>query len=280
MMSDEHFCVLSSRENKKQFPENNASGFTNIIRSPLELGSEYIVGLHKLIYKPKYLAISGNDPRYYIELRIDASLEIQEPTKLLVDNTFYFKFIFQTDIYYSSGVSLIDNINQQFMNFLTDKMFIDNSHPSIFQLNINNQHILFNHIKPRFRYNLKPARTVNYKIEWTFSEEMGKILGVDHLKTYQPHFIKAISIPKEFDCLFIYSDIVSESYIGGKTVNILDIVPAETMTIKESSIPLYKPVSNVNFNSLSIKISDENGNKVDFHESVNVLIVLHIKKIE
>ena len=79
--------------------------------------------------------------------------------------------------------------------------------------------------------------------------------------------------------LHIYTDIIEPSYLGGQTVHLLDVIPMKKSFSKTGTLTMYKQLNTTIIDSISIKITDVNGDAVSFTNHVQVTIVLHFKRI-
>ena len=79
--------------------------------------------------------------------------------------------------------------------------------------------------------------------------------------------------------LHIYTDIIEPRYLGGQTIHLLDVIPMKNTFSKTGTLTMYKQVNTTLIDSISIKITDENGIAVSFTNYVHVTLVLHFKRV-
>lgn len=84
-----------------------------------------------------------------------------------------------------------------------------------------------------------------------------------------------------YDMMYIYSDIISERIIGDQQTRCLKVLP--TLTKPEQMIRFgrveYYQVDVNHLRSISIRITDEEGDQIDFKRSVlPTMVTLHFKK--
>ena len=77
----------------------------------------------------------------------------------------------------------------------------------------------------------------------------------------------------------VYTDIIEPSYFGEQTVHLLDVIPLQNVFSKNGTLTMYKRVNRRILDSISIKITDENGVSIPFTDRVQVLIVLHFRRV-
>ena len=83
--------------------------------------------------------------------------------------------------------------------------------------------------------------------------------------------------------LDVYTDIVEPHPVGDTQANLLRIVPVKDkegrIVSEEFAIPLYFRLSRTNFNTVTILITDDNGNEVPF-EDATVQVTLHFDRTQ
>ena len=79
--------------------------------------------------------------------------------------------------------------------------------------------------------------------------------------------------------IYVYTDIVEPSYLGGQSASLLDIIPRREIYSKNRTFTTFKHVSKCVIDSISATLMDQFGNPVPFADDVNVTMVLHFKKI-
>ena len=80
-----------------------------------------------------------------------------------------------------------------------------------------------------------------------------------------------------WDCDLI--EAVSSSFMGGQQVNLLDVFPLKQSYAKTTNFTMYKNVSISSLDSISIKITDQNGEDPKLKDDVNVVLVIHFKRV-
>ena len=81
--------------------------------------------------------------------------------------------------------------------------------------------------------------------------------------------------------LYVYTDIVEPHPVGDTQANLLRIVPVKDeesgIVSEEFATPLHFRLSRTNFNTVTIFITDDNGNEVPF-EDATVQVTLHFDR--
>ena len=266
MSSDEFVIYLSSREDKSIFKDNKASGFTNVISPSLVLKDEYIVSLCNIAFSPQYHCIKKYDPAFFIYLHFKTFDD-----NGLVSKVFTAKYLCSVNITGESTYKAIQQLNNDFVSFCKTKNLCKRSQEPIFRYKSNDCYVTLG----KFEQNLVGGSTEMF---WGFSKEMGTFLGIDTVETTSPQILSPVKIPKKVDCFFIYTDIVHPSHLGGgKSIHLIDIIPTDTTRGKYVPMLQYKTVNRNLIEDISIKITDQCGNDIQFDDQVDIICVLHFK---
>jgi len=250
MKHDEDFTVyLRSVECLGSYPYNKASEFTNSISDKIELSDDFEVALQNIIFNPKFEAISAEDKRFNIWISMKFFHKDIENIQWNKNDGIELMYIPSINIGGDDNNTCVRQLNNDLVDFLINHNLIDYTY------------------QPILHYDSK-----------TFSRAFMDMLGLEAASnsTTKPAFLypMKINIPES---IFIYSDIIKPSNMGNQCVNILDILPNSDIYAKNTVSPVYKPVNLTNINSISIKLLDEYGSQIAFHESVRVTIVLHFR---
>ena len=80
-------------------------------------------------------------------------------------------------------------------------------------------------------------------------------------------------------CMLVYTDIVTDTLIGGVMAPILAVLPVSNNTYYSPTHLTYRTVKGVNFNEISIKIADIKGREIEFENpNIPLTIELHFKR--
>ena len=276
--SDDFYIYLSSESNKNEFKENDSSAFTNIIRPTIQLQDSYEVGVENIIFSPKVKNIVKNDQRYKIELSFTFSNG--EDGHDLVG---IFTYVPTKDIISDNIQDIIAFLNYDFKKFLLENDVIQETHVPVFAYDYFKRIVRWSPLSWSAKYNLfefNNGTSMIYSGQWKFSSAMCSVLGIlqSEQNTRTPVCDISPIVPNVIDYIFLYSDIVRPTNFGGQIVNLIDIVPMKNVYSKCGAKTLYRSVSSLVIDSISMKLTDKNGEKIDFEDDVNIVVVLHFKK--
>jgi len=274
MKHDEDFTVyLRSVECLGSYPYNKASEFTNSISDKIELSDDFEVALQNIIFNPKFEAISAEDKRFNIWISMKFFHKDIENIQWNKNDGIELMYIPSINIGGDDNNTCVRQLNNDLVDFLINHNLIDYTYQPILHYDSKTNKIKYNKLKPP-----KDSIYSSYRTKLTFSRAFMDMLGLEAASnsTTKPAFLypMKINIPES---IFIYSDIIKPSNMGNQCVNILDILPNSDIYAKNTVSPVYKPVNLTNINSISIKLLDEYGSQIAFHESVRVTIVLHFR---
>ena len=268
--SQEFVVYLRNVSNAKEFPNNNANNFTNIIRPNRKLISEYEVALKNIMFKQSYDAIVFDSNTHRIEIYIEF---VSEGDRIL--NFTGIKYKPTRNIAGDSWFKAISNLDRDIKNFLIANQVIDENHSPIFRYDPFLNKVNFINLSPP-----ASSKYVSYNVKWTFSESMGNFLGLD--VTTNNSFNPIFNYPGKIsgpEAIFVYCDIIETSSIGSQAVNILDIIPLPDIYAKNTVDMIYKRVNRTFIDKISIQLYDQFGERVAFTPDVIVTAILHFKPI-
>ena len=111
-------------------------------------------------------------------------------------------------------------------------------------------------------------------------KKLAECLGIDDREFVgYPHFINPPKIPNVAHMFYIYSDIVSNSYMGGQQASLLDVFPLPSAYAKSSNFTMYKNVSKPTLTDISVKITDQFGKKPKLSSNVDMVVEIHFKRV-
>lgn len=266
MPEDDFFVYMRSSENYEEFPNNSATGFTNLIRPPLILDDEYEIALHSYYYRPSYYSIKAYDKSFFINFNVEC---INKDGGTL--NWFSYKYSPRRNIIGTSIPDAINLLNADLKQELIINQVIDESNEPILTYNTVENIVQMRQLKP-----LKSSEYKDYKIVYTFSDKMGILLGVGENETENPTFLKQPQLAN-VDLLMVYSDIIAPSSIGDQRVNILDIIPSTNIIAKNTVGSIFKTIQKRVVSEISIKITNGLNQPINFTTDVDMFIVLHFR---
>ena len=191
-------------------------------------------------------------------------------------------------VYLPSHNITADNIKEfilkydkDFNRLLKSKQFVASSYESTFSFNQTEGLIVFNPILLNTEGILDvPAEFEYVNVRFQMGEKISKCFGVYRNEFLtEPTFIREPTLPEPASLFYIYSDVVSSSFMGGQQVNLLDVFPLKQSYAKTTNFTMYKNVSISSLDSISIKITDQNGEDPKLKDDVNVVLVIHFKRV-
>ena len=271
MATEGEFVIyVQSVVNKKEYPNNRAASFTNILNPPINLDEEFEVALQNLIFLKKFDAILAYDERFNIDMEF---IFLDKDNKIVNKKTY--NYVPDLNISGNSVMETVVDLDLNIKNFLARNELLGDSHGDpILKFDYMTQSVRI--FKPKV-----PSYVQLYKdqrIKWKFSPPLANMLGVNsrYNNTFRPIFNRPPVI-KTPDVLFIYSDIVSQTNFSNQNVSILDLVPVGNIFAKTTVSPMYKPLHTSSFDTISMMIYDEEGKEASFNSDVNIIAVLHFK---
>ena len=268
-MQDDVIVYIQSHENEKEYPQNNASSYFNILKPGLHLREDCEVGLKNVIFEEKYDAIHAISSRFCIHLVLECIVSWNTVPFIRLR----FDYIPTKNIACSDLKNCIEELDIDFRQSLVTKNFIDKKHPPIIKFNASQQIVTITEIST------PQDLTYSYKTRWRFSNEFCDLLGVDTATngSYNSICNRPGRMIKP-SILYIYSNIVHASKIGHQNVNILDIIPVgSNVYTKNITSPVYKPVSSTTIDNVTITILDEHSDIAPFSKDVNITLILHFR---
>jgi hypothetical protein len=270
---------LSSLGNSIEHSSNKANSFTNEIHPILNLQEEYEVTLQNYFFKPEFYSIIKNDELFQITLYFiyflkGATVKLSGHVYIPTEN-----------IYGANVEECIQNLEYDMREYFHKKQLIEkeevwhrNGGIFIFQKNIGR--IVFPSLIPRSI----EKEYDKVQLIWKFSKLAMLFFGLKYsqesITISHTDSITAAFPPNiypQLDYIYVYTDIVETSHVGGKQVNLLDIIPIRNISHKNITINSYKRVKFSNINSISISLNDQNGRKIPFIDGCNTVCILHFK---
>jgi len=270
MQSEDDFYVyLSSREDANLFKENHAAAFTNKISPTRKLNGVYSVALKNIIFKPNVCKQFLNDDHTH---SINFNFSFLTSTGNLgygIEITYYPPTVHRVEDLFT----FILVINDDLREFLSRNVVLLDTPETI---------IFLDEVTGKLKFSELTKSTIrmypNVKCSWSFSEQLSKMLGLDRKTSDLPTPVLPVNIP-EFDLrsLFVYTDIVEPSFLGGKMMHLLDILPMKNTFHKASDLAMYKRVNKDFIDTISIKLGTDTGVEPPLCETVVVILVLHFR---
>lgn len=279
---DEFYIYLDSSNNKSEFKNNSNVNFTNIIQPNIKLDGDYVVGLQDIIFNPVFHVAKYRDQEYKITTYFrfyDKSNERLGYTSMEYTPSY--------DIEADNISEFIKKIDRDYVNTLKLYKIIDNGAAlEMFSYDSNNKLVNFKsmhtHLTEEFVKTYTNTDFEKYDktfIGYEFGDKLALTLGVSKtLFYYDPEFENPPKIINKPNSLYIYSNIVANSYVGSQKLNLLDIFPLPGTLAKNKNDRMYKKVANQILDSVNISIKDENGFIPKLADFVIMTIILHFKR--
>ena len=270
MIPRENFYVyLTSNGNQVQYTENESSSFTNIIRPSLNLDDEFEVALVNILFKNDIIAVHKHDIDYHCTVEVKFTDEHGT-----VVSGYSVKYTPQIDFIANNLDDLINIFDKDLITFLGYNKVIESSTTDyIFRYSKFDNCTFQKKIKVIF-----PDKRTDLKahVKAHYGRKLKKLLGLtdgnNNLDTI-PQF------PNPIEIIYVYSDIVEPSVMGNQSVHLLDIIPINNIYSKTGTLTTYKRVNQKIVDTISLKLTDQNGGSLNFAKDVNVTGILHFRRI-
>ena len=268
---DDFYLYVSSRLNRLEFKENRSCAFTNIIAPFIKLDGMYEVAVANIILPQNIPTIKRGAPEYFLDFEIFTSTNIVPPLKITWSPT--------ADIGGDEIESLITNIDRDIVNWLIDEKKImlrkkHELHNTMVTYQKSQKFVKF--FKPQL---VEPWKSEGFFIQCLLSPSLTKLFGFkSDFFTEIPEIKTAPAMPTQSEMLFLNTDIVTPSYFGGQTVHLLNMFSLERNIARKFQKDIYKKVAKTSIDSISFKLTNQDGECFDFGEDSHVFIVLHFKR--
>ena len=268
-MADTSFYVyLTSSEDGDGSHKNDATSFTNTMKPSIQLQGDYLVALQDINFNHKFFTIKKGDSRYKL------TITLYTQRRKFIKDVIYIPTV---DITCKNIQSLIIFLNSDIKKVLLNSEFIIDSTDNLFQYNPVSGFVEYKWIRLRNT----PDKPKIVLIGWTFSLALQEILGLEReIFPNRPLFTSPAILPEIKDSLYVYSDLVQFSRVGSQQTSILDVVPLKNTFSRGVSRLAYKHVNKHTIDSISIRITDQLGKDISFHEDTTILITLHFKPFD
>ena len=304
---------LNCLSDSEQF-NNKSSFFTNNMNPPILLPfhTPYEVGLSNIYFKEDFYRLVANDEdsciqiHFYILSKTSSSSlpDIAESTKPSVQDVGNENIVVDQKIVQKvyPSINLIDDIkavideyNNQFKYQLMryDELNIE------IKYNLTKEHILhlmhkhsiarsgwFSLVLDDDKYGaiaLKFGRKIANYFGYYPNRPLFLYCESNHfdLKTLNQHTIKSklsfgSEISNPISNIFVYTNIVKRSRTGSQNTNLLEVIPFNTFS-KKNSITIYKEVSQYDIQFIKIQLTDEYGKNIPFLDNTYVAVELHFR---
>ena len=267
--SDSFYCYVNSRDCLNEYPLNRANAFTNTVSPSLNLIEQYEASLVNILLPHSFIAIKGGDPKFYIRFRI----RFYDPTAKKGDEAYKIiqaytvKYIPTHDLISNNIHDLVDKLNADLLHFLISSRVVGSNHGFILRYG---EHDAYTRM-PKLEVLNSVGGDVHQGVQ--FSDAFQQLLGVT-----ENAFLEKPKMPRAVEYIMVYADIINPSYIGSQSVHLLDIIPTSALYSKTGILSTYKTVSTQCIGSISLRLTDQDGQSIPFPEQASVLAIIHFRR--
>lgn len=252
--SSSFYIVLPSNSSMEHFPENHAGHYFTRLPQPIDLDSDYEVGLSEILFTDTYYNIKEGH-KYWLQLRTT-----EESDDIQVD---------APPGQYSSAAQFIGAINKALK-----KVAIEKSQPP------DNVDISYDNITKKV--------TLEFKEEGSgilLSPVLQKLLHFKQNVMYGKGIYtstRVVTLNKDFQAVYVYTDLAEFRPVGDVMAPLLRIIPLVQSTSSDIihhifEKPQYIPVSRRRFETVEILLSTDTGETISFGEG-KTLITVHFRR--
>jgi len=266
----EFFLYLPSNGCQKYYPNNTISSFKTKIPNRINFRVPYEVGLAEFTYVRSMKTFSDpEDLKFSLHLvKDEQTLEEYEVVQTKITEI--------RDCHYGSIQQLIDSISNAIKSAGPFTIQDGNNMPK----NINTAEIKYDKRTNRVIFN------TSARVLFMMSQKLATILGFDDHIQIETHGkdtvgLNAPDILGGMHHIFVYCDIIERQVVGDSYVPLLRMVNikgAEGAAVTETIRPYYLPVCISDFDTISIELCSEYGEKIPFDYGQST-VVLHFRPI-
>lgn len=299
---DTHIIYATNVANADLYPDNIPSSFSNRLYKELNLNPKraYEMCLQKLLLPTSHYVIMKDDLESYVRVGL-----ICTNVQMTGFKHTYSKFLLKNNILAGSIKEINNAINNEIANILSSKelSFIDKAYKKLYpkygttyikydsSYNRNKFSAVYSDaIMSQFQRPGEEVYNMVCRISLSFGRAIGKVIGTETGEDYVIYLIRGIKYEtgKETDlCVYppqprgmmdnlcIYCDKIMPTCYGDQLVNILDVVSLNGSD--GGNKKLYKPLNTSIVDSVSITMTDQEGNPVYFDARGCTIAVLHIR---
>jgi hypothetical protein len=239
------YLTLPSDSSARYYPENTTACYKTKLSARVELDGEYEVGLAQLIYPHSWFNFNNVNREFYIDYE---HVNDGSGTRKI----------------FPSGQFTNEKTMAQ---VLSDWIEI----PSIV--------FLWNQWERKMKFVI-----TNNDGVFRMSSALADLLGYDGTRGYgrgEYHADRTFDLNSNFRMLYLYTDIVSYSFVGDTQVPLLRVVNAQgiygEMVQMTFTHPHYVPLAQTSFECIEVNINDELGKAIPF-EFGKAVVTLHFRR--
>ena len=295
IMANEHTIYLSSFGCLELFPENDNSKFINRLSTPilLDLNTEYEVGLVSILCPDKYYAITANDDKYNITVKVTPK-DPSQPSRT-------FSIPIKENVLVGDMKKIIHIVNRNIVLYLKaalhgffSKVFPketilswdddeDKSQLRFYVPDTDNNITTF--YVPDSDNTIGNIKEISLQINSGLADLLGfrsdteySIFNITETKSSQHVSSRLPSVDCGVEHMYIYTDIVHPTNFAGQLTNILDCFTLKNKGSKGFHNTVYKQLNTHLLNQISIRITDQRGKNIPFPEESTLVLLLHIRE--
>ena len=263
--------------------ENTISHFKTDFKIPFELSNNYQCGLVEIIY-----------PSSVRNIPTDINIYLRYNYKKDKQNVAILKFTIKSGNYSTINDLFFEietNIKSVTTSFI-EKYFKKLNHEADFEITLPLIELQKNFIKLEKGTVIVKDKLIHkigeFELYWTFDDILHYILGYVESNLEKPEGLAKypVDIYGSNHALYVYTNIIKESFVGNQKSQILRIIPLEKninndeviMKSKSFNPILFFPLRMHSFDMIEIEIRDATGRYIVF-ESGRVIVTLMFKKI-
>ena len=292
MYEEDVYLYLSSNASADVYTSNTTSAFTNRIQSiNLDSSKEYECALINVVFPKSIYSIPKVDStdeswavNIYVKFRNSNNANG-------VDFSLLWKFTPREGIIGENVVECLHLLQRQLQNDM--KLIFRNDYDTYIQGDI----LHYSRVSKRILIDThveeipKDSKAKFSEIALTFGTKIAKVFGMDISKYYKifkgsvvhenelvPQMgLYSPRVGVQIDYFMVYCDVIASTRFADQNVNILDMFATGHANSKAMSPIVYKKLAIKSFDSISILITDQHGQKVPFEDNHTLACLLHIR---
>ncbi len=250
--------TLPSNSSMELYSNNTLTEFTTQLPHALDLKGYWEVGLAEIQYPHDWSNINVDVPRFWVKTEMEDT---------------WHTFQLQKG-YYNTPEQLVDDLNHC--------QGIDEKTGTLSYNTLSERFpVTFHFLNVTQRVRLK----VGAACQVIIASELKKFLGLTQLPHEIPSGIfvgrEQLDLNQGFYALYVYCDLVEHRIVGDKKVQLLRVVPLEgqggQVVTKEYQHVHYLPLKRKNFDTVSVYLRKDTGERVPFNKG-KVVVTLHFRK--
>ena len=256
----------------------NTSRFTTQI-GPIKLDNDYEMAITSLCHGEVFNIHSGNNKVYFYLTASETSLETVKRSRGLAESPSVYEIPYEMDRYDLPSLRRITIPEGSYESTIKLCWMISNLISD--QLGVKKRNAMNATVDKQ--YNIVNVELENLYLVIRDKKDTPWAIMDMHEDVYERFTITN----QDFHCssfpVFVYANIIENSYINGRLTRNLGIVPvtnAPQWSFYESSNPNYVPINIKEFTNILIELRDINGQYIKFNPFFKTVITLAIKPIK